>query len=120
MHITDDALQLRVAIMERASVDVDFRTRLLADAKATLRDDMGLVLADDARISVVEETPNHVTLVLPNCTHDEPAEVAAFEFGKNGPIPDMFLFARNVENITERKPELQQSMPEFGMKKPGA
>ncbi len=111
MHVTDEALQLRVAIMERASVDTDFRARLLTDAKAALKDDMGLVLSDEAQVSVVEETPMHVTLVLPNCTDDESVEVSGFEFGKLGPIQGMCLFARNVGNITERKPDFQQPVP---------
>lgn len=116
MNITDEALELRVQIMERASTDMDFRARLIADPKAALRDDLGLALADDAEITVVEETPKHVTLVLPNCTYEVPSEVAGFSSLKLGPIQDMCLFARNVGNVYEQTPQHWQPVPETGYK----
>lgn len=114
MNSTDEALQLRLTIMERASTDMDFRARLMTDPKTALKEDLGLALSDQAQVTIVEETPQHITLVLPNCTYNEPVEVAAFGSPKLGPIQDMCLFARNVGNVYEQTPQHWQPVPDIG------
>ena len=53
------------AVISRAMEDADFRTRLLANPKKTIENDMGLVFPEGCEIKVVENTSTKTTLVLP-------------------------------------------------------
>ena len=48
--------------------DPDFRARLLANPRATIENDTGLVFPEGCEINVVEDTPTTTTLVLPVST----------------------------------------------------
>jgi hypothetical protein len=51
-------------IQRKAAQDAEFRAALLRDPHAALAGE-GIELPDEVRVTVVEATPEHVTLVLP-------------------------------------------------------
>jgi hypothetical protein len=55
----------RQEIMARAADDNAFRDKLKSDPKGTLEKELGGSLPDDVKISVLEETPKQVYVVLP-------------------------------------------------------
>lgn len=55
-------------IVEKASSDVQFKNRLLAEPKKILAEE-GVVVPDGVTVNIVESTPKAVWLVLP--THKE-------------------------------------------------
>ncbi|MFG1188449.1 NHLP leader peptide family RiPP precursor [Xanthobacter flavus] len=57
-------------VIVRAASDPDFRARLLQDATATLAE-LGIVLAPQVTVKVVEDTPSVVHIVLPVMATDE-------------------------------------------------
>ena len=57
--------EMREHILGRAADDAEFRTRLVADPKATLNEEFGINLPDGFAISVHEDSSTHVNLVLP-------------------------------------------------------
>lgn len=67
--VIDTALDERFsqyrAIVLKAQTDPVFRAALLADPKAALKDAFGIDLPDGVSLSVVEETAQALTLVLP-------------------------------------------------------
>ncbi|WP_051261173.1 NHLP leader peptide family RiPP precursor [Desulfovibrio inopinatus] len=52
-------------IVEKAKSDATFKANLLTDAKSTLKDSLNIVIPSNADITVLEETPTHLYLVLP-------------------------------------------------------
>ena len=58
-------VEMRDHILGRAADDAEFRTRLIADPKATLNEEFGVNLPDSFAISVHEDSSTHVHLVLP-------------------------------------------------------
>src|SRR5919197_2803739 len=52
-------------LMRRAAEDEAFRALLLSDPKAALKQELGLDLPADLKLTVLEETPNELFLVLP-------------------------------------------------------
>ncbi|GAB3116906.1 NHLP leader peptide family RiPP precursor [Novispirillum itersonii] len=67
--VVDTALDERFAqyraIVLKAQTDPVFRTALLADPKAALKDAFGIEFPDGVTMTVVEETAQTLTLVLP-------------------------------------------------------
>ncbi|NGZ74905.1 NHLP leader peptide family RiPP precursor [Saccharibacillus alkalitolerans] len=56
---------LKTQVIQKAWEDPEFRARLLADAKAALRDAFGVELPDGVKLTAVEETAQHFYLVVP-------------------------------------------------------
>jgi Nitrile hydratase, alpha chain len=74
-------MRSREQIMARAAEDAAFRQQLKSDPRGTLEREIGGSLPPDVKISVMEETPKQVFLVLPaagskELTTDELAGVA--------------------------------------------
>lgn len=61
----NSAIELSGRLMERAGVDEDFRTQLLADPKAAIYDELGLEVPEDVKIEVHENDAQTVHLALP-------------------------------------------------------
>jgi len=53
------------AIAERVEADPDFRATLVADPRAALEDLTGISIPANVRISVHEESPSDIHLVIP-------------------------------------------------------
>lgn len=58
-------MKTRQEIMARAAEDSSFRNQLKSDPKGTLERELGGTLPDNVKISVLEETPDQVYVVLP-------------------------------------------------------
>ncbi len=52
-------------VIARAWEDQEFKRALLANSKATIESELGLVLPDDVEIYVHEQTDNEIHLILP-------------------------------------------------------
>lgn len=52
-------------VRERAQRDPAFRQLLTTDPRSALRDEVGIEIPEDVKITVVEESPSTVYLVLP-------------------------------------------------------
>ena len=59
------ATELRDQLFARAADDDEFRSRLVADPSALLRDDYGIVLPENLKLHVHEEDATTAHLVLP-------------------------------------------------------
>ena len=59
------ATELRDQLFAKAADDDEFRSRLLADPSALLRDDYGIVLPENLKLHVHEEDATTAHLVLP-------------------------------------------------------
>ena len=57
--------QVRAHVAMRATEDDDFRTRLVADPRATIEEETGLRFPDGYRIHVHEESATDAHMVLP-------------------------------------------------------
>ena len=57
--------EMRDSLIERATADTEFRSRLLADPKAAVRDELGFDLPSDFTVEVHEEKRDAAHLVLP-------------------------------------------------------
>ena len=58
-------MRSRQEIMSRAAEDKAFRDQLKSEPRQTLERELGGNLPDDIKITVLEETPKQVYLVLP-------------------------------------------------------
>ncbi len=61
----NSAIELSSRLMERAGVDENFRSKLLADPRAAIYDELGLEVPEDVTINVHENDPQTVHLALP-------------------------------------------------------
>ena len=57
--------QVRAHVAMKAAEDDDFRTRLIADPRATVEEETGLRFPNDYRIHVHEESATDAHMVLP-------------------------------------------------------
>ena len=57
--------ELRNQLVEKAAVDEGFRTRLLSEPKAAIKEEMGLSIPDSFTIEVHEDAADTSHLVLP-------------------------------------------------------
>ena len=82
MPTADDAREqarnrLLAVILERATSDAEFRSRLLADPKRTIKEGFGINIPQHLRIRFVEKDPDvDILVVLPNLV-DPTAELGA-------------------------------------------
>ena len=74
--------EMRDHILGKATDDAEFRTRLVADPKATLTDEFGVNLPDSFAISVHEDSSTHVNLVLPPTEKLDPAVLEEISGGE--------------------------------------
>ena len=56
---------LRSHVIEKATVDNDFRSQLIADPKAAIKAETGVTVPEQFNIQVHEDTPNTSHLILP-------------------------------------------------------
>jgi hypothetical protein len=59
-------------LVQRAWSDPEFKARLLADPKAALAEIVGADLPERLQVTVVEERPDHLCIVLPVDTSGVP------------------------------------------------
>ena len=57
--------EMRDSLIERAAADTEFRSRLLADPKAVVKEELGFDLPSDFTVEVHEEKLGTAHLVLP-------------------------------------------------------
>ena len=65
--------EMRDHMVGKATEDAEFRTRLVADPKAVLNEELGVSLPDSFTIAVHEDSSTHVHLVLPPSSLLDPA-----------------------------------------------
>ena len=75
------ASELRDRLITQAADEDDFRTRLLADPRAVLRDDYGISLPENLKLCVHEENATTAHLVLPRSKKLSDAELEATSAG---------------------------------------
>ena len=56
---------LRARLIARAWHDPDFKRQLLANPKAAIEQEFGIELPGDLEVTAVEDTPDHLHLVVP-------------------------------------------------------
>jgi len=56
---------LRARLIARAWHDPDFKRQLLANPKAAIEQEFGIELPADLEVTAVEDTPDHLHLVVP-------------------------------------------------------
>ena len=61
----DSPEEIRGHIISKAADDSEFRASLIADPKAVINTELGIEIPDGVSVSVVEDTPTAVHLVLP-------------------------------------------------------
>ena len=71
------ASQVREQLLAQAAESEEFRARLLADPRATLREDFGIVLPENMKVCVHEEDATTAHLVLPPSKRLTDAELEA-------------------------------------------
>ena len=76
--------EMRDHIVGKAADDAAFRTRLVADPKAALTEELGVELPDSFAISVHEDSSTHVNLVLPPTEKLDPAALEEVRGGHQG------------------------------------
>ena len=79
-HTTPGAMtatELRDRLLAQAANDDDFRVRLLADPKATLREDFDIAVPENLKLYVHEEDATSAHLVLPRSKKLTDAEMEA-------------------------------------------
>ena len=59
------ASDIRMALIEKAGEDEDFRARLLSDARSAIESEFDITLPEDFSMHVHEENPATAHLVLP-------------------------------------------------------
>jgi len=64
-QLTVARLNIEERLIERASVDPQFRQMLLSSPKTAIAEEIGLILPDDVSVQVHEEQPLRLHLVLP-------------------------------------------------------
>jgi hypothetical protein len=79
MDTTTTGGTVQAQTIERASRDPVFRQNLLSDPTGTLEREFGVSMPAGTRITVVEETPNTVYLVLPSAPSAADEELSGDE-----------------------------------------
>ncbi len=78
--IMKTAEDVRRSLTERASMDPEFRTRVMADPKGVVREEFGIELPDEVSIQVHECDANTYHLALPSAaelTEEQLEQVSA-------------------------------------------
>ena len=73
--------QIRAEILDRATVDIDFRNRFKADPVAALKEEFGLSVPDGFRINVLEDDSRNAHIVLPPSPELSESELAVVSAG---------------------------------------
>ena len=60
-----DATEIRMALIEKAGEDEDFRARLLSDPRSTIESEFDITVPEGFNLHVHEEDPGTAHLVLP-------------------------------------------------------
>jgi hypothetical protein len=60
-----DRKEAEAKLLEKAAQDPGFRSLLLADPRSAVERAFGVSLPSEAQVTVVEEKPDHLYLVLP-------------------------------------------------------
>ncbi|MBO3458670.1 NHLP leader peptide family RiPP precursor [Aetokthonos hydrillicola Thurmond2011] len=73
---TFDFQEIEQCIKNKASIDPAYKQRLLNNPKAVISEELGQQLPPDLTIQVLQQTPNHLYLLLPyqELIQDELAE----------------------------------------------
>jgi hypothetical protein len=66
-------------LLNRATTDMDFRTRLLADPKGTVAAEVGAQIPENINVRVLEDSQDTVHLVLPPPRANRPLTDAELE-----------------------------------------
>ena len=64
-ELNPDGKAPRDLVADLAVHDPDFRARLVADPRTALKDTLGIDLGDDVTVSVLEDSPSRVHVVIP-------------------------------------------------------
>ena len=75
------ASDIRMALIEKAGEDEDFRARLLSDARSAIESEFDITLPDGFSMHVHEEEPATAHLVLPPSPGLSTEELAAVSGG---------------------------------------
>jgi hypothetical protein len=67
------------SLIEKSMKDPDFRNLLISDPNAAIRQEFGISLPEHVNLSVKEETPDQVYLVLPARLNDSYEEELSLE-----------------------------------------
>jgi hypothetical protein len=70
-----DRNEILAAVRERAESDAAFRALLLADPAAAMSDVLGMPIPSGVRISVHEESPTDIHLVIPAVNNLDDADL---------------------------------------------
>ncbi len=65
MEMQQTASEMRRHIIDKASMDIEFRQSLMADPRSAIESELDVVLPEDVSISVVEESETETYLVIP-------------------------------------------------------
>ena len=75
------AAQIQAEILEKASEDTEFRSRLVADPNKLLQEEMGIAVPEGVTVCVHEEDSSTAHLVLPRSGRLSEAEMASASGG---------------------------------------
>ena len=83
------ASEIRMALIEKAGEDEDFRAHLLADPKSAIEGEFDVTVPEDFSLHVHEENPGTAHLVLPPSPGLSSEELAAVSGASNYYIPNV-------------------------------
>ena len=75
------AAQIQAEILEKATEDTEFRSRLIADPNKLLKEEMGITIPEGVTVCVHEEDSATAHLVLPRNNRLTEAEMASVSGG---------------------------------------
>jgi hypothetical protein len=101
-------------LIARAANDPALRAEMLADPKAVIARETGMVIPEESNVAVFEQTPNKAYFVLPRpaqakdsdreLSADELETVAAGFIGYPGPLPTRNLICRPIRTLIKFPP----------------
>ena len=92
--------ELRAQVIEKATVDEEFRSRLLAQPKVAIEEELGLKLPDGFTIEVHEEMQDTSHMVLPPFASLGESEMGEVHGGANWSYNPNNGWTRSDEAIT--------------------
>jgi hypothetical protein len=72
--MTDAQISPIQKVWSRSQEDPDFRSRLIAEPRGTLLEEMGLAIPEGIEIEVVESTPTKMVIALPTASDEVDAD----------------------------------------------
>lgn len=79
--------QIKEQIIKKTWRDAKFKKAFLADPKKTLKSEFNITVADNIKISVLEETDDQIYFILPNIPKLKPSR-RGFWFKPKKELPD--------------------------------